>query len=107
MRLLQGRMAPPQTHFFVPVSLTPGFHHTSMHLCYIDESGVPELNQGTTHFVLLGLSIEAWDWRSQDRAVSVVKRKFGLGEAEIHTGWMTRRYLEQEKIPNFHTLDAT
>jgi len=76
-----------------------------MHLCYVDESGVPELNQGTTHFVLLGLSIEAWDWRNQDRAVSVVKRKFGLGDAEIHTGWMTRRYLEQEKIPNFTSLD--
>ncbi len=77
-----------------------------MHICYIDESGVPELNQGTTHFVLLGLSIEAWDWRSQDRAVSVVKRKFGLGDAEIHTGWMTRRYLEQEKIPDFQKLDS-
>lgn len=77
-----------------------------MHLCYIDESGVPELNQGTTHFVLLGLSIEAWDWKRQDRAVSGVKRKFGLGDAEIHTGWMTRRYLEQEKIPDFQTLDG-
>jgi Protein of unknown function (DUF3800) len=76
-----------------------------MHICYIDESGVPELNQGTTHFVLLGLSIEAWDWRQQDRAVTLVKRKFGLAEAEIHTGWMTRRYLEQEKIPNFQSLD--
>jgi hypothetical protein len=76
-----------------------------MHLCYIDESGVPELNQGTSHFVLLGLSIEAWDWRAQDRAVTVVKRKYGLVNAEIHTGWMTRRYLEQERIPNFQTLD--
>jgi hypothetical protein len=76
-----------------------------MHLCYLDESGVPELNQGTTHFVLLGLSIEAGDWRNQDRAVSVVKRKFGLADAEIHTGWMTRRYLGQEKTPNFQTLD--
>ena len=76
-----------------------------MQLCYIDESGVPELNQGTSHFVLLGLSIEAWDWRNQDRAVMVVKRKFGLADAEIHTGWMTRRYLEQERIPNFQTLD--
>lgn len=76
-----------------------------MHICYIDESGVPEINQGTTHFVLLGLSIEAWDWKGQDRAVSVVKRKYGLSGAEIHTGWMTRRYLEQERIPNFVSLD--
>ena len=55
--------------------------------------------------MLLGLSIEAWDWRNQDRAVSVVKRRFGLANAEIHTGWMTRRYLEQEKIPSFDALD--
>ncbi len=93
----------PDAFLFRPVCFPPT---NTMHLCYIDESGVPELNQGTTHFVLLGLSIEAWDWRSQDRAVSVVKRKFGLGDAEIHTGWMTRRYLEQEKIPDFLTLDS-
>jgi hypothetical protein len=66
-----------------------------MYLCYIDESGVPEVGQGTSHFVLVGLSIEAWNWKNQDRAVSVVKRRFGLGDAEVHTGWMTRRYLEQ------------
>lgn len=76
-----------------------------MHLCYIDESGVPEIRQGTSHFVLLGLSIEARDWRNQDRAVAAIKRKYGLVDAEIHTGWMTRRYLEQERIPNFATLD--
>lgn len=75
-----------------------------MHLCYIDESGVPEVGRGTSHFVLLGLSIEAWDWGRQDHAVAVVKRKFELADAEIHTGWMTRRYLEQEKIPNFQDL---
>jgi len=76
-----------------------------MYLCYIDESGVPEIGFGTSHFVLVGLSIEAWDWKHQDRAVTVVKRRFGLMNAEIHTGWMTRRYMEQEKIANFNTLD--
>ncbi|MBI4441955.1 MAG: DUF3800 domain-containing protein [Acidobacteria bacterium] len=76
-----------------------------MYLCYIDESGGPEINKGTSHFVLLGLSIEVWDWRRQDHAVTGVKRKYGLADAEIHTGWITRRYLEQERIPNFHTLD--
>jgi Protein of unknown function (DUF3800) len=77
-----------------------------MYLCYIDESGVPEIGQGTSHFVLIGLSIEAWDWKGQDRAVSVVKRRFGLGDAEVHTGWMTRRYLEQERIADFVSLDS-
>ena len=100
-RLMQGRTAPPQTLFF----FSPETRILAMHLCYIDESGVPELNQGTSHFVLVGLSIEASDWRRQDHAVTVIKRNFGLGDAEIHTGWMTRRYLEQEKIPSFQTLD--
>ena len=98
-------MAPPQTLFFGYFLPEPETGVPALHLCYIDESGVPELNQGTSHFVLLGLSIEAWDWRRQDRAVTAVKRKFGLADAEIHTGWMSRRYLEQERIPNFQTLD--
>ncbi len=76
-----------------------------MYLCYIDESGVPEIGQGTSHFVLVGLSIEAWDWKRQDRAVTAVKSRYGLANAEVHTGWMTRRYLEQEKISDFMTLD--
>src|SRR5258708_26308487 len=76
-----------------------------MYLCYIDESGVPEIGQGTSHFVLVGLSIEAWDWKNQDRAVTAVKTRFGLRNTEVHTGWMTRRYMEQEKIANFNTLD--
>jgi hypothetical protein len=76
-----------------------------VYLCYIDESGVPEIGSGTSHFVLVGLSIEAWDWKSQDRAVTSVKNRYGLGAAEIHTGWMTRRYLEQEKILSFSSLD--
>ncbi len=78
-----------------------------MYLCYIDESGVPEIGRGTSHFVLVGLSIEAWDWKRQDQAVTVVKNRFGLGNAEVHTGWMTRRYIEQEKIANFSAFDWT
>jgi len=78
-----------------------------MYLCYIDESGVPEIGRGTSHFVLVGLSIEAWDWKRQDRAVLTVKNRFGLSNAEVHTGWMTRRYIEQEKIVDFNTLDWT
>jgi hypothetical protein len=56
--------------------------------------------------VLVGLSIEAWDWKGQDRDVSAIKRSVGLAGAEVHTGWMTRRYLEQEKIPDFASLDS-
>jgi len=75
-----------------------------MFLCYIDESGIPELNSGTTHFILLGLAIEVWDWREQDREVEVFKGRYGLEGVEIHTGWMARRYLEQERTAGFDRL---
>lgn len=76
-----------------------------MFLCYLDESGTPELGQGTTHYVLLGFAIQVWDWKRQDRAVSALKRQHGLDDLEIHTGWMTRRYLEQERIKGFEGMD--
>ena len=68
-------------------------------ICYLDESGVPELGAGTSHFILLGLSIPAEKWRIKDAEITLIKRRFGLEQAEVHTGWMSRRYLEQERIP--------
>jgi len=75
-----------------------------MYLCYIDESGVPELNEGTSHFVLLGVTIPVERWRECDQQINKVKRKFSLEDKEIHTGWMLRRYLEQERIAGFEKL---
>lgn len=76
-----------------------------MFLCYLDESGVPELGTGTSHFVLMGFSIQAIHWRSQDGQISAVKQQYGLQNDEIHTGWLTRRYLEQERISDFAAMD--
>jgi hypothetical protein len=76
-----------------------------MFLCYIDESGSADLGKGTSHFVLLGFCIQAAYWRGQDAQIATTKRRYGLEAHEIHTGWMTRRYLEQERIPNFGDLD--
>ena len=76
-----------------------------MYLCYIDESGVPEIGQATSHYVLVGFAIQVWDWKNQDRAVTAVKREYALQNVEVHTGWMTRRYLEREKIANFTAMD--
>lgn len=75
-----------------------------MRICYLDESGVPELTGGTSHFVLLGLAIPAETWRIKDAEISLIKQRFGLERAEVHTGWMARRYLEQERIPGFDEL---
>ncbi len=75
-----------------------------MHVCYVDESGVPEIPGDTSHFILAGLSIPIWHWRVADQDISAILNKYGLGNAEIHTAWMIRRYLEQSRIPNFTNL---
>ena len=79
-----------------------------MYLCYLDESGTTGAGTGdTSHFVLAGLSIPIWHWRDADREVSRVLAAYGLADAELHTAWMLRKYLEQSRIPGFEQLDAT
>jgi len=79
-----------------------------MYLCYIDESGTPDIPGNTSHFVLAGLSVPIWHWKGSDSEVSALKKKYSLAsDAEIHTGWMLRKYLEQKKIPNFDALPYT
>ena len=78
-----------------------------MYLCYLDESGTTGAGTGdTSHFVLAGLSIPIWHWRDADREVSRVLAAYGLADAELHTAWMLRKYLEQSRIPGFDQLDA-
>lgn len=76
-----------------------------MHLCYLDESGTPELTGSTTHFVLLGIAVPASSWRARDESIAQIKAQYDLHAAEIHTGWMTRRYAEQDRVAEFHLLD--
>ena len=73
---------------------------------YMDESGVEELKAPPPHFVLLGLAIPAERWKSLDAAIADTKDTYGLRDAEIHTAWMHRRYVEQESIPGFSDLDG-
>jgi hypothetical protein len=73
-------------------------------LCYIDETGTSHIPGNTSHFVLAGLSIPVWHWRDCDREISVIKAKYGLQDAEMHTAWILRSYLEQSKIANFDSL---
>ncbi|MDD5307749.1 MAG: hypothetical protein PHU25_10555 [Deltaproteobacteria bacterium] len=75
-----------------------------MFICYLDESGVIESSAQGTHFVLLGLALPATDWRICDDAISKLKIAFRLQGAEIHTGWMVRRYPEQDRINNLGTM---
>ena len=75
-----------------------------MHLCYIDESGTPDIPGNTSHYILVGLSIPDDYWKSHHDQLERIKSRFGLQEAEIHTAWMMRTYLEQSSIPDFQSM---
>ncbi len=75
-----------------------------MYLCYMDESGTSSIPGNTSHFVLAGISIPIWHWKQCDRELRQIKEQYGLADAEIHTGWLLRRYLEQHRLPNFAAL---
>ncbi len=75
-----------------------------MHICYIDESGTSAIPGNTSHFVLAGLAIPIWHWQDCDGEIAAIKSRYGLSDAEIHTAWIARRYVEQSKIKNFESL---
>ncbi len=77
-----------------------------MHLCYVDESGTPEIPGTTSHFILAGVSIPIWHWRNADREITRIKQRYELNGAEIHTAWMLRKYIEQSRIKNFERLPS-
>ncbi len=76
-----------------------------MHLCYIDESGVPEIPGNTSHFILAGLCIPILKWSEADSAIATVLKKYDLEDEELHTAWLMRPYLEQARIANFASLN--
>ena len=75
-----------------------------VYFCYIDESGTPELPGNTSHYVLAGLSIPISYWKKCESGIYKIKKKYDLQDSEVHTGWIIRKYLEQNKILNFDSL---
>ena len=78
-----------------------------MYFCYNDESGTPEIPGTSSHYVLCGISIPSERWKKCDSQIHAIKKKYGLENAEIHTGWILRSYLEQTKISDFESMDWT
>jgi hypothetical protein len=64
-------------------------------LCYIDESGTPEINGNTSHYVLAGIAVPVQRWKEAELDISIIKQKYGLEHDEIHTAWLLRKYIEQ------------
>lgn len=75
-----------------------------MHICYVDESGTPDIPGNTSHFVLAGFSIPIWRWRDADYEIAAIMKRYGLEESELHTAWLLRKYLEQSRISGFDGL---
>jgi hypothetical protein len=73
----------------------------------MDESGTAELDAEPKHFILLGLAIRGDFWKAQDALIESIKRRYDLQGKEIHTAWMARRYVEQERIHDFESMDRT
>jgi hypothetical protein len=76
-----------------------------MYLCYIDESGTPDVPGNTSHFVLSGLSIPIWRWKDCDREIEAIKTRYDLIGSEIHIAWILRPYYEQKVIVDFESLN--
>jgi len=76
-----------------------------VYLCYIDESGTPDLPGNTSHYVLAGISIPISHWKDCDTAINDIKAKYGIIDAEIHTAWALRRFQEQTVIQNFDQMN--
>lgn len=76
-----------------------------MYLCYMDESGTPDVPGNTSHYVLAGVSIPVQCWKSCDTDIQKVKSKYRLTEKEIHVAWLLRSYPEQNRISGFEALN--
>ena len=75
-----------------------------MRLCYIDESGTPDIPGNTSHYILAGLSVPDQYWRSHHHQLEAIKSAYSLEDAEIHVAWMMRPYVEQQAIADFEAM---
>ena len=75
-----------------------------MYFCYVDESGTSDIPGNTSHFILLGIVIPVNKWKKCEEDIIKLKTKYQLEDKEIHTGWLIRKYVEQDKIAGFKSF---
>lgn len=78
-----------------------------MHILYVDESGNPDDEPTSSHFVIAGLSLPLHTWKDRDADLRRLFTEHRLAGAEVHSAWMARRYPEQQRIDGFHTLSES
>jgi len=72
-----------------------------MYLCYIDESGTPDIPGNTSHFILAAVLLPISYWKASELKIQEIKAKYSLKGKEIHTAWIMRKYHAESKIPEF------
>lgn len=75
-----------------------------MLICYIDESGTPEIPGTTSHYVLAGIAIPIAKWKAYESAIRKVKSKYDLQRKEVHSAYIPRPIIEQNHITDFDKL---
>ncbi len=75
-----------------------------MLLCYIDESGTPELPGTSSHYVLAGIAIPIAKWKTYEGEIRKLKANYGLANSEIHSAYIPRPIIEQNKIKDFEMM---
>jgi hypothetical protein len=63
-----------------------------MYICYLDESGTPELTGSGTQFIYAGFAIPALTWRDKDIQIQTIKDQHFLTNTEICTALISRPY---------------
>lgn len=76
-----------------------------MHLLYIDESGTSDIPGNTSHFVVAGVSIPIEYWKVFDQEIATIKKRYDLQDTEMHVGWLMRKYLDQDRIAGFASMN--
>jgi hypothetical protein len=51
--------------------------------------------------------VPIWHWKDADKQIAQILSGYGLGDSELHTAWMLRKYLEQSRIANFDQLSRS
>lgn len=75
-----------------------------MHILYVDESGTPDPDPDSRHFVVAALALPLRNWKARDFQLRQILAAHRLLGVELHTAWMARRYPEQGRIPDFDRL---
>jgi len=77
-----------------------------MYLCYVDESGTPDVPGNTSHYVLAGLAIPADMWKQCDHDLQGIRSRYGLGDSELHVAWLLRSCPEHDRVPEFAAIPS-